>query len=259
MKRRSFPFVAIAACAAALGCGSASEDPAATCEEPLGSALQLSPTDPTIRGGPKTCRPATSVLLINHGDETIRIEALQTANFVLDSDSPNDGEGELIASAELPQDLAPSDSLAIDLQFVSETPEISGLVDLEVLTSKGCERFAVQTVRPGLDQGTVFQPLAIDVGTTRPGNLGEPVDIVFTAFAPNEGGFFMTAGVSNDIFQIVNPIDATPFSPSCEPLRVSVRLDAPLETGVYEGELLYEVLIDTISAIGQVTLRARVQ
>ena len=148
LNRRTYPFIAIGACAAALGCGSPSESPPAKCEEPLGSALQLLPAHFfAVFVNPNPCAPATSVLLINQGDETIRIDALQTGNFVLDSDSPNDGEGELIASAELPQELAPSDSLAIDLQFVSETPEFSGSIDLEVFTSMGCERFTVNAVR----------------------------------------------------------------------------------------------------------------
>jgi hypothetical protein len=258
LNRRSYPFIAIAACAGALGCGSVSEDPAANCEEPLGSALELSPTQLTIRLDPNPCVPATSVLLINQSDETIRIDAFQTGNFVLDSDSPQDGEGELVASAELPQELAPSDSLAIDLVFVSETPEITGTVELAVLTSKGCERFTVGAAHPGFDQPAIAHPLAVDVATTSPGTLGEPVDIVFTPSAQNDDTWFMAGGVSTEVFQVVNPIDPTLLR-SCEPLRASVRFDAPLETGVYEGELFYEILTDTQSGIGVVFLRARVQ
>lgn len=256
MNRRTYPFLAIAACAAALGCGSASEDTAVSCEEPLGSALQVSPALPVAFFIPNACIPAISILLINQSDEMIRIDAVQTGNFVLDSDS-QDGEGELIALAELPQDLAPSDSLAIDLQFVTETPGVTGMVDLEVLTSKGCERFAVQCVR-GLDERAFSHPLAVDVGTTSPGTLGEPVDIVFTAYRPADGTIFSAGGVSNDVFQVINPIASTPLR-SCEPLRTSVRFDAPLETGVYEGELFYELLTDGFSGIGVVFLRARVQ
>jgi hypothetical protein len=33
----------------------------------------------------------------------------------------------------------------------------------------------------------------------------------------------------------------------------------PLETGVYEGELFYEILTDRFSGIGVVNLRGRVQ
>lgn len=258
LNRRTSSFLAIAACAAALGCGSASEDPVATCEEPLGSALQLLPTPLTVHFNPNSCIPATSVLLVNQSDETIRIDALQTGNFVLDSDSQNDGEGELIASAELPQELAPSDSLAIDLRFVSETPRISGSIDLEVLTSKGCERFTVGAVHPGLNSSAITHPLAVDVGTTSPGTLGEPVDIVFMPSGDTGEALFAAGDVTNDVFQVDSPIALTPLR-SCEPLRLSVRLDALLETGVYEGLLGWEILTDGFSGIGFIHLRGRVE
>ncbi len=235
----------------------ANDDPAANCEGPFGSALQLFPTNAVAFFGPKTCIPPTSILLINQGDETIRIDAFRTGNFVLDSDSPQDGKGELVASAQLPQDLAPSDSLAIDLQFVTETPGISGIVDLVVLTSNGCERFAVRTLR-GLDDRLISSPLAVDLGTASPGTRGEPVDIVFRSAASDDGTIFTAPGVSDGIFEVVNPIAATPLR-SCEPMRTSVRFDAPLEPGVYEGLFGWEILTDTQSGIGFIHLRGRVQ
>jgi hypothetical protein len=233
------------------------DDPAANCEGPFGSALQLFPTNAVAFFSPKTCIPPTSILLINQGDETIRIDAFRTGNFVLDSDPQQDGEGEVIASAQLPQDLAPSDSLAIDLQFVTETPGISGVVDLVVFTSKGCERFAVTALR-GLDDRLISGPLAVDLGTASPGTRGEPVDIVFMSAASDDGTIFTAGGVSDGIFEVVNPIAATPLR-SCEPMRASVRFDAPLEPGVYEGLFGWEIQTDTLSGIGFIHLRGRVQ
>lgn len=62
-----------------------------TCQPPENRSLQLLPTVPTVFSSANTCIPPTSILLINQSDETIRIEALQTRNFVLISDSPQDG------------------------------------------------------------------------------------------------------------------------------------------------------------------------
>jgi len=256
LNRPTFPFIAIAACVAALGCGSPSEDIAVSCEEPLGSALRLFPTNVVAFSSPKACIPPTSALLINQSDETIRIDAVQTGNFVLNSDS-QDGEGELIASAELPQELAPSDSLAVDLRFVSETPGVNGRVDFEVLTSKGCERFAVSGVR-GLDDRLISSPLVVDLGTASPGTRGEPVDIVFRSADSDDGTIFTAPGVSDGIFEVVNPIAATPLR-SCEPMRASVRFDAPLEPGVYEGLFGWEILSNGFSGTGFVHLRGRVR
>jgi len=230
-----------------------------TCQLPEDpSPLQLLPDVPTILSAPSTCTPSTSVLLVNQGDETIRIDALQTGKSVLGSDSPRDGEGELIASAELPQELAPADSLAIDLRFVSESPGVYGVVDLEVLTSDGCKRLAVWTVAVGLDSSAITHPLAVDLGTTSPGTLGEPVDIVFTPSGPHADALFAAGGVSNDFVQVDNPIALTTLR-SCEPLRTSVRLNAPLEPGVYEGLLVWERLTDGFSGIGFIHLRGRVE
>lgn len=235
----------------------ANDEPAANCEGPFGSALQLFPSNAVVFFSPKACIPPTSILLINQGDETIRIDAFRTGNFAVEPDSPQ-GEGELIASAELPQELAPSDSLAIDLRFVSETPGVNGTVDLVALTSKGCERFVVTAVRSGLDDGLISHPLAVDLGTASPGTLGKPVDIVFRSAASDDGTIFTADGVSDGIFEVVNPIAATPLR-SCEPMRTSVRFDAPLEPGVYEGLFAWEILTDTQSGIGFVHLRGRVQ
>ncbi len=105
------------------------------------------------------------------------------------------------------------------------------VVDLEVLTSKGCERLAVGVLRLGLDDGLISHPLAVDLGTASPGTLGEPVDIVFRSARSDDGTIFMAGGVSDGIFEVVNPIAATPLR-SCEPMRTSVRFNAPLDEHV---------------------------
>lgn len=84
------------------------------------------------------------------------------------------------------------------------------------------------------------------------------MDIVFIPSGDSGETLFAAGGVSNDVFQVDNPIALTPLR-SCEPLRLSVRLDAPLETGVYEGLLGWEILSDGFSGIGFIRLRGRVQ
>jgi hypothetical protein len=64
--------------------------------------------------------------------------------------------------------------------------------------------------------------------------------------------------VTNDVFQVDNPIALTPLR-SCEPLRMSVRFDAPIETGIYEALLGWEILSDGFSGIGFIHLRGRVE
>ncbi|MGB5811113.1 MAG: hypothetical protein WBG86_11320, partial [Polyangiales bacterium] len=234
--------------------------PRAKCEEPSRYSLRVFPTraNRLVFFVASTCAPPASVLLINQSDETVRIDAVQTGDFELDSDSPADGDGELFASADVPQDLAPSDSLPITLQFFSQTPGVTGTVDLEVLYSGGCERFAIRTIHSGVDVAGVAHPLGVDVGTASPGTLGEPVDVVFTPYGSFDGTIFSAGGVSNDVFQVVDPIGATTLR-SCEPLSLSVRLDAPLETGVYEGELFWEVQTDTLSGVAFLSLIGRVE
>ncbi|MEM8605888.1 MAG: hypothetical protein AAGF92_02185 [Myxococcota bacterium] len=244
----------IAACG-----GDGSGEAPFVCEEPLGAALPMVPAMPIAGYSPDACLPGFSALLVNESDEAVRVERFQSGGFGADPDSGGEA-GRLIATAELPRELGPLDGLSVELQFFTAASEVSGRTTLEVLTSEGCQRFSVISVRDGETGNS--HPLAVDLGVVGPGERSELVDVVFTSFGTPETTLTLSAGLYSEVFEVVDPIPPTMLR-SCEPLRASVRFNAPLEAGLYEGSLLYEVETETeggtLSGIGVIEARARVE
>jgi len=207
-------------------------------------------------------QPPARALLVNDGQDTVRVDKLGFPQFVLEPDSPA-GLGVLsVSETDVPIDLGPGESRTLELTFASDVEGLNGHGALVAVTSRGCQTFRVFGLNVAGDTEVILNPLAVDMGVLRPGEVGEPVDIEFTFIRVGEAlpeplSFQAGGTFPAEAFEVLDPIESTTPN-DCESLAARVRMVAPASPGVVEGAMFWESVRGGFAGVGQVILRGRV-